>query len=129
MAQTFPTPVVRIAELEMDPAQLDAYRAFLTEEIETSVTLEPDVLSLWPSRCAAVSRASASWRSMPTKPPGGAPDHAAFPQIQDRAGGHGARARSARGPVLTCAKRDDGVASRCRSPWAAIGGLAALLEA
>lgn len=38
--------VVRIAELEIDPAQLDAYRALLAEEIETSLRLEPGVLML-----------------------------------------------------------------------------------
>ncbi|MFT4252990.1 MAG: putative quinol monooxygenase [Caulobacter sp.] len=41
-----PAPVVRIAELEIDPAQLDAYKAALTEEIEASVRLEPGVLAL-----------------------------------------------------------------------------------
>ena len=38
--------IVRIAELEIDPAQLDAYRALLTEEIEASVDKEPGVLML-----------------------------------------------------------------------------------
>lgn len=38
--------VVRIAELEIDPDQLDAYRALLSEEIEASVRLEPGVLFL-----------------------------------------------------------------------------------
>ena len=38
--------IVRIAELEIDPAQLDAYRALLTEEIEASVDGEPGVLML-----------------------------------------------------------------------------------
>lgn len=38
--------VVRMAELDIDPGQIDAYRAFLTEEIEVSVRLEPGVLSL-----------------------------------------------------------------------------------
>ena len=38
--------IVRIAELEIDPAALDAYRAFLAEEIEASVTKEPGVLML-----------------------------------------------------------------------------------
>lgn len=38
--------VVRIAELEIDPAQLEAYRALLSEEIEASVRLEPGVLML-----------------------------------------------------------------------------------
>ena len=38
--------LIRIAELEIDPAQLEAYKAALAEEIETSVRLEPGVLSL-----------------------------------------------------------------------------------
>ncbi|MEK1874718.1 MAG: putative quinol monooxygenase [Rhizobium altiplani] len=38
--------VVRMAELEIDPAQLEIYRLLLTEEIEASVSLEPGVLSL-----------------------------------------------------------------------------------
>jgi quinol monooxygenase YgiN len=38
--------VVRIAELEIDPAQLGHYCALLAEEIETSVALEPGVLML-----------------------------------------------------------------------------------
>lgn len=46
MSQTPGPRVVRIAELEIDPAQLDAYKALLTEEIETSVRVEPGVLSL-----------------------------------------------------------------------------------
>ena len=38
--------MVRIAELEIDPEQLDAYRALLAEEIEASVETEPGVLML-----------------------------------------------------------------------------------
>lgn len=38
--------IVRIAELEIDPAQLDAYNTLLSEEIEASVRLEPGVLML-----------------------------------------------------------------------------------
>ena len=38
--------IVRLAELEIDPAQLDAYRAALREEIEASIRLEPGVLTL-----------------------------------------------------------------------------------
>lgn len=41
-----PTPMVRIAELEIDPAQLDAYKRLLAEEQEASVRLEPGVLML-----------------------------------------------------------------------------------
>jgi quinol monooxygenase YgiN len=39
-------PVVRIAEIEIDPEQLEAYRALLAEEIEASVAREEGVLSL-----------------------------------------------------------------------------------
>ena len=38
--------IVRIAELEIDPEQLEAYRALLAEEIEASVDREPGVLML-----------------------------------------------------------------------------------
>ena len=38
--------IVRIAELEIDPKQLDAYRSLLSEEIEASLRLEPGVLML-----------------------------------------------------------------------------------
>jgi len=41
------SPLVRIAELEIDPAQLDAYKLALTEEIETSIRVEPGVLMLY----------------------------------------------------------------------------------
>ena len=37
----------RMAKLEIDPAQLDAYKAALKEEIEASVALEPGVLTLY----------------------------------------------------------------------------------
>ena len=39
-------PMVRIAELTIDPAQLEAYKAMLAEEQEASVRLEPGVLML-----------------------------------------------------------------------------------
>jgi quinol monooxygenase YgiN len=38
--------IVRIAELEIHPAQIDPYRALLAEEIEASVDNEPGVLML-----------------------------------------------------------------------------------
>src|SRR3954470_7112958 len=38
--------MVRIAEIDVDPAQLDAYKAILAEEQEASVRLEPGVLML-----------------------------------------------------------------------------------
>lgn len=41
------TPIVRIAELEIDSPQLDAYKLALKEEIETSIRVEPGVLTLY----------------------------------------------------------------------------------
>ncbi|CAN7480280.1 putative quinol monooxygenase [Variovorax sp. LjRoot84] len=41
------TALVRIAELEIDPAQLEAYRAAVTEEIEASIRVEPGVLAIY----------------------------------------------------------------------------------
>lgn len=46
-AQTHPDRLVRLAELSIDPAQLDAYKAALREEIETSIRIEPGVLTLY----------------------------------------------------------------------------------
>jgi quinol monooxygenase YgiN len=40
-------PIVRLAELEIDPAQLDSYKAALKEEIATSIRVEPGVLKLY----------------------------------------------------------------------------------
>ena len=40
-------PIVRIAELEIDPGQLEAYKLALKEEIETSIRVEPGVLTLY----------------------------------------------------------------------------------
>lgn len=39
--------LVRLAELEIDPAQLESYRAALKEEIEASIRIEPGVLTLY----------------------------------------------------------------------------------
>ena len=39
--------LVRLAKLVIDSAQLDQYRKFLTEEIETSIEVEPGVLTLY----------------------------------------------------------------------------------
>lgn len=39
-------PVTRIARLDIDPNRLDDYLAFLTEEIEASMRLEPGVFML-----------------------------------------------------------------------------------
>lgn len=46
-AEPLGMPLVRIAELEIDPAQLDAYKLALKEEIETSIRVEPGVLTLY----------------------------------------------------------------------------------
>lgn len=46
VAQSDIKPIVRMAELEIDPAQLDRYKAILCKEIEASVRLEPGVLML-----------------------------------------------------------------------------------
>jgi len=40
-------PLVRIAELEIDPAQLGPYTAAVREEIGTSVRQEPGVLAIY----------------------------------------------------------------------------------
>jgi quinol monooxygenase YgiN len=40
-------PLVRLAELEIDPTQLDAYKSALKEEIAASIRLEPGVLKLY----------------------------------------------------------------------------------
>ncbi len=39
--------LVRIAEIEIDPAHLNAYKVALRAEIEASIRLEPGVLSLY----------------------------------------------------------------------------------
>ncbi len=39
--------VVRLAKLQIDSAQLETYKAALKEEIETSVRVEPGVLTLY----------------------------------------------------------------------------------
>ncbi|MEQ9102722.1 MAG: antibiotic biosynthesis monooxygenase [Imperialibacter sp.] len=39
--------MVRLARLVIDEAQLESYRQFLKEEIETSVKVEPGVLTLY----------------------------------------------------------------------------------
>ena len=46
-ASAQPAHIVRLAELEIDPAQLDAYKVALKEEIETSIRVEPGVLNLF----------------------------------------------------------------------------------
>lgn len=39
--------VVRIAQLEIDPAQLEAYEAAVKEEMAESIRLEPGVLAIY----------------------------------------------------------------------------------
>ena len=46
-AETMKQPLVRIAELEIDPGQLPAYRDALKEEVATSIRVEPGVLKLY----------------------------------------------------------------------------------
>ena len=46
-AQQIQSPVVRLAELRIDPGRLEEYKAALREEIETSIRLEPGVLTLY----------------------------------------------------------------------------------
>ena len=40
-------PFVRVAELRIDPAQLEGYKAAVKEEIETSVRMEPGALAIY----------------------------------------------------------------------------------
>jgi uncharacterized protein (DUF1330 family)/quinol monooxygenase YgiN len=42
-----PNPVVRTADLEIDPARLDAYKAAVSEEIEASIRVEPGVGAIY----------------------------------------------------------------------------------
>ena len=46
-AQEAGKTVVRIAELVIDPAQLDAYKAAVKEEMEESIRVEPGVLAIY----------------------------------------------------------------------------------
>ncbi len=47
MVQEESKQMVRLAKLVIDSAQLKSYNAFLREEIETSVKVEPGVLTLY----------------------------------------------------------------------------------
>jgi quinol monooxygenase YgiN len=47
VAQDTHGPVVRIAELEIEPARLESYKAVVREEMETSVRVEPGVLAIY----------------------------------------------------------------------------------
>lgn len=46
-AQETPATVVRIAELVIDPAQLEAYKVAVREEMEESIRVEPGVLAIY----------------------------------------------------------------------------------
>ena len=46
-AEQTKAPFVRIAELEIDPVQLESYKAAVKEEIETSIRVEPGVLAIY----------------------------------------------------------------------------------
>lgn len=46
-AQEAGKTVVRIAELVIDPAQLDAYKVAVKEEMEESIRVEPGVLAIY----------------------------------------------------------------------------------
>ena len=47
VAEAAQAPYVRVAEIEIDPAQLESYKAAAREEIEQSVRIEPGVLALY----------------------------------------------------------------------------------
>jgi quinol monooxygenase YgiN len=46
-AQDSREPYVRVAEIEIDPVQLEAYKAAVNGQIEAAVRLEPGVLALY----------------------------------------------------------------------------------
>ncbi len=46
-APTRQATVVRIAELQIDPSQLDAYLAIVKKEMEASIAVEPGVLAIY----------------------------------------------------------------------------------
>jgi len=47
LAQNNKEPYVRVAEIEIDPARLRAYREAVREQIEAAIRLEPGVLALY----------------------------------------------------------------------------------
>ena len=47
IAQDMQAPYVQVAEIEIDPAQLEAYKAAVHEQIEAAIRLEPGVLVLY----------------------------------------------------------------------------------
>jgi quinol monooxygenase YgiN len=46
-AQETHSPYVRVAEIEIDPSQIEPYRAAVKDQIEAAVQLEPGVLALY----------------------------------------------------------------------------------
>jgi quinol monooxygenase YgiN len=46
-AQESHQPYVRVAEVEIDPSQIEPYRTAVKEQIEAAVRLEPGVLALY----------------------------------------------------------------------------------
>ncbi|MBR0955017.1 putative quinol monooxygenase [Bradyrhizobium canariense] len=47
VAQPAKDPYVRVAEIEIDPTQLDAYKAAVKEQIQLAIESEPGVLALY----------------------------------------------------------------------------------
>jgi quinol monooxygenase YgiN len=47
LAQQNPTPFVRLATLDIDPAQMEQFNAAVKEGAETAVRVEPGVLALY----------------------------------------------------------------------------------
>lgn len=47
IARQTQSPYVRLAELEIDPAQLESFNVAIKEGIETAVRVEPEVLALY----------------------------------------------------------------------------------
>ena len=47
VAQEMQRPYVQVAEIEIDPAQLEDHKAAVREQIETAVRVEPGVLVLY----------------------------------------------------------------------------------
>ena len=46
-AEATKEPYVRVAEIEIDPAQLEAYTTAIKEQVEAALRLEPGVLALY----------------------------------------------------------------------------------
>jgi quinol monooxygenase YgiN len=46
-AQSSKEPYVRVAEIEIDPTRMQAYKEAVKEQIETAIRLEPGVLALY----------------------------------------------------------------------------------